>query len=142
MEITANMPKVNYAEWVFHDVSPFYLQLSQKLKWGILSSQFQPGESLPSVREMALLLHINPNTVSRAYKMIRDEGLLEQAKGKIYKIISDNVLIQKKRAEEVQTLCFNYLREAMALGFSQEEALFLVKNYIQKLTHGDNQENG
>ena len=58
---------MNFSEWAFHDVEPIYLQLIQKIEYAILSKQLSAGEKLPSVREMAKLLHISPNTVMKAY---------------------------------------------------------------------------
>ena len=49
---------MNFSEWAFHDVEPIYLQLIQKIEYAILSKQLSAGEKLPSVREMAKLLHI------------------------------------------------------------------------------------
>lgn len=130
---------MNYVEWAFHDVSPIYIQLKQKLRWGILSSHMKPGETIPSIREMASILHINPNTVARAYKLIKDEGLIESTKGRICKVISDNVAIQKIRAQEAQTLCCTYIREMMALGFNKEESIAFIKDYVKRRMQGENQ---
>ncbi len=130
---------MNYAEWAFHDVSPIYIQLKQKLRWGILSSQVKPGETIPSVREMASILHINPNTVARAYRLIKNEGLIELTKGRICKVVSDNVAIQKIRTQEAQTLCCTYLRKMMTLGFDKEESIALIKDYVQRRMQGENQ---
>lgn len=130
---------MNYAEWAFHDVSPIYIQLKQKLRWAILSSQLKPDETIPSVREMASILHINPNTVARAYRLIKDEGLIESTSGRTCKVISDNVAIQKIRAQEAQILCCNYIREMMTLGFDKEESITLIKDFVQRRMQGDNQ---
>lgn len=133
------MDKKIYNEWVFHDVHPIYMQLNDKIKCAILSGQLQPGEGIPSSREMASILHINPNTVARAYRLIKDEGLIESTKGRICKVISDNVAIQKIRAQEAQTLCCTYIREMMALGFNKEESIAFVKDYVQRRMQGENQ---
>lgn len=126
------MDKSIYTEWVFHDVDPIYTQLRDKIKWAILNGQLQPGENIPSIREMASILRINENTVSRAYRLISDEGLIESIKGRSYSIISDNVAIQKIRAQEAQILCCDYMRGMMTLGFSKEDTLTLIDNYIQR----------
>ena len=128
---------VNYKEWAFHNVEPIYTQLRNKIKWAILSGQLRPGESIPSVREMASLLLINPNTVSKAYKLVCDEGLIETTGGKTYKVVSDNVIIQKVRAKECQILSCNYVRGMMELGFSKTESSVLIKEYIQGKIQGE-----
>ena len=55
---------MDYENWVFHDVTPIYLQLCNKMLYKILCGNLCSGESIPSIREMAKLLHINPNTVA------------------------------------------------------------------------------
>lgn len=133
----ADNSPVNYKEWAFHNVEPIYTQLRNKIKWVILSGQLRPGESIPSIREMAPLLLINPNTVSKAYKLVCDEGLIETTGGKTYKVVSDNVIIQKVRAEECQILSCNYVRGMMELGFSKTESSALIKEYIQGKIQGE-----
>ena len=56
-----------YSEWAFHDIEPIYLQLIKKIECAILSTQLSAGEELPSIRVMAKMLKISPNTVMRAY---------------------------------------------------------------------------
>ena len=53
---------MNYNEWAFHDIEPIYLQLVKKIEYSILSTQLSAGEELPSIRAMAKLLKISPNT--------------------------------------------------------------------------------
>ena len=56
---------------------PPYYQLVQEIKWGILSGRVENGDRLPSIREMAKTLRLNPNTVAKAYYNLEYEGLLE-----------------------------------------------------------------
>ncbi|MDE7476675.1 MAG: GntR family transcriptional regulator [Lachnospiraceae bacterium] len=124
--------KINYAEWVFDDVNPVYAQLRDNLKCSILSGQLQPGESIPSIREMSSILRISANTVARAYRLIKAEGLIDLAEGSIYRIISDNIAIQKIRAQEVRMLCCNYIRGMITLGFDKKELLTLFEFNVQR----------
>ena len=132
------MYSINYAEWVFCDVIPIYLQLKDKLRLAILGGGLQPGESIPSIRDMASILHINANTVAKAYKLIRNEGLILTSSGQTTKIISDNVIIQKVRKQEAQILCCNYVRGMMDLGFNSEESLIFIENYVHRLIERKN----
>ncbi|NBI60928.1 GntR family transcriptional regulator [Lachnospiraceae bacterium] len=67
---------MDYENWVFHDVTPIYLQLCNKMLYKILCGNLCSGESIPSIREMAKLLHINPNTVAKSYKRLKQEQLI------------------------------------------------------------------
>ena len=62
---------MNYEKWAFHDITPISRQLTQKLIYAILSNELSSGDSIPSVREMAEILHINPNTVLKSYKAVK-----------------------------------------------------------------------
>lgn len=67
---------MNYEKWAFHDITPISRQLIQKLIYAILSNELSAGDSIPSVREMAEILHINPNTVLKSYKAVKQEHLI------------------------------------------------------------------
>ena len=60
---------------------PIYRQIVEQLRRMITSGQLPPGESLPSVRDVAGRHAINPMTVSRAYSLLEGEGLLERLRG-------------------------------------------------------------
>lgn len=75
---------MNYEKWAFHDVSPVSAQLKQKLMYSILSGKLSAGDKIPSVREMAELIHINPNTVVKAYKAVKQEELIICSNSKLY----------------------------------------------------------
>jgi GntR family transcriptional regulator len=61
---------------------PIYRQIEQQVKRLVASGRLQPGEALPSVREIAAHHAINPMTVSRAYSALEAEGVLERQRGK------------------------------------------------------------
>lgn len=60
---------------------PIYRQLIEQVRRLIAAAVLKPGDILPSVREMAVTLAINPMTVSKAYNMMETEGLLSRARG-------------------------------------------------------------
>ncbi len=61
---------------------PIYRQILEQLRRLIAAGQLEPGERLPSVREVAVAHAVNPMTVSRAYSLAEAEGLLERLRGK------------------------------------------------------------
>ena len=66
-------------EW--HDSEPIYQQLRTAVLHRILSGSLAEGEAVPSVRQVAASERINPLTVTRAYQLLVDEGLLEKRRG-------------------------------------------------------------
>lgn len=61
---------------------PIYLQIGQQIKTAVASGALQPGDQLPSVRELALELTINPNTAAKAYQELEREGIITTIRGK------------------------------------------------------------
>jgi GntR family transcriptional regulator len=61
---------------------PIYLQLIQQVRRMVASGQLPPGTELPSVREVATEYTVNPTTISKAYSLLENEGLLQRNRGK------------------------------------------------------------
>ncbi len=67
------------ADW--HDNSPIYRQLKDRILEMLLDGALKPGDALPSVRQIAAQYQLNPITVSRAYQELVDETLVEKQRG-------------------------------------------------------------
>lgn len=65
----------------WHDNSPIYRQLKQRVIRMMLDGLLKPGDALPSVRQIAAEYQLNPITVSRAYQELADETLVEKRRG-------------------------------------------------------------
>lgn len=126
--------KMNYEKWAFHDITPISRQLIQKLIYAILSNELSSGDSIPSVREMAEILHINPNTVLKSYKAVKQEHLIICSKGGKYSVTQDYDCIQLVKQNTIKELCCSYLSKMFALGFSKSEAIEQLQNYCDKLS--------
>jgi GntR family transcriptional regulator len=63
------------------DDRPIYAQIADQVKFAVAAALLRPGESVPSVRELAKQLVVNPNTVARAYRDLQSEGILEPVRG-------------------------------------------------------------
>ncbi|MBS4020941.1 MAG: GntR family transcriptional regulator [Dethiobacter sp.] len=64
-----------------HSGVPIYVQLKEQIKKAAASGLLRQGEQLPSVRELALRLTVNPNTVAKVYQELEREGVIETARG-------------------------------------------------------------
>jgi GntR family transcriptional regulator len=67
---------------------PIYLQLIQQVRRMVASGQLTPGTELPSVREVATEYTVNPTTISKAYSLLENEGLLQRNRGKPMTIVA------------------------------------------------------
>ena len=124
---------MNYEKLAFHDITPISRQLTQKLIYAILSNELSSGDSIPSVREMAEILHINPNTVLKSYKAVKQDHLIICSKGGKYSVTQDYDCIQQVKQNTIKELCCSYLSKMFALGFSKSEAIEQLQNYCDKL---------
>ena len=80
-----------------NNLAPIYEQLITKIEQLVLSGLIEPNESLPSVRELATSLAINPNTVQKAYAYLEQIGVTYSVSGKGRFVTGDvNVLRQRK----------------------------------------------
>ena len=66
----------------YRDARPIYTQIVDNFRTQIATGILQPGEKLPSVRELAAELSINPNTIQRAYRELEAKGIIQTLPGK------------------------------------------------------------
>jgi GntR family transcriptional regulator len=64
------------------DPTPLYLQVAAEIRRAIAEEEARPGDRLPLARDLATVLDVNPNTVLRALRTLRDEGLLDFRRGR------------------------------------------------------------
>ena len=116
---------------------PLYVQLVQQVKHAIDVGALQPGEQLPTVRQLASELTIAPNTIVKAYNELQAMGLIEsrQGVGTVVAASPDGTM----RKRQVEALCERLsalVRDAANLGIEEVEltALFEseVNNYYQR----------
>ena len=62
--------------WVLEDGRPIYAQLVERLQVQIVSGAYPPGGKLPSVRELAAVAEVNPNTMQKAFAELEKSGLI------------------------------------------------------------------
>ena len=66
----------------YRDAKPIYSQIMENFRAQIASGILQPGDKLPSVRELAQQMSINPNTIQRAYRELEAKGIIQTVPGK------------------------------------------------------------
>lgn len=113
----------------FDNERPIYIQLVEKLELEIISGKLKPGERMLSVRELALLVKVNPNTMQKALQELESEGLIftERTNGKF--VTSDSKLIEKKKKEIAKLKVKNFLSDMEKIGITKEEAV----KYLQEM---------
>ncbi len=111
---------------------PFYEQIKKQIKGRISLGTLRPGEPLPSIRELATLLLINPNTVARAYRELEREGFIVTRRGKGCFVTDDSsALIRKERTAILNQVFDDTIEEAKKLNLTESE---IKKIFERRLT--------
>jgi GntR family transcriptional regulator len=109
----------------FHDKSPIYRQLSDRLRELILEGVYKNGDALPSVRQIASEHRINPITVSKAFQMLVDEELVEKRRGLGMYVAegASEQLTEDERRQFLEVDLPDFKDRAERLGFTVDELL-------------------
>jgi GntR family transcriptional regulator len=114
------LPSVDLID--YQDSRPIYEQISEKFKILILKGILEPDEKMPSVRQLAMDLSTNPNTVQRAYSELERQGFLYSVKGK-GNFVSPNPNLRDMKKQELLERLRALLKEAEDSGIPREELL-------------------
>jgi len=114
-----------------HTGVPVYRQLVDQVRAGVASGTLSAGDQLPTVRQLAVDLAINPNTVMRAYRELELGGLLETHQG-TGTFISDRKPERKtaERERQLGQLAGEFAARAGAAGFTVEELIDRLRELL------------
>jgi DNA-binding transcriptional regulator YhcF (GntR family) len=73
----------------FNQPKGIYLQIADQMRDRILQSEWAEGERIPSIRELAVMLGVNPNTVTKSYQALTDRNIIENQRGLGYFVARD-----------------------------------------------------
>lgn len=110
----------------YRDTRPIYEQVTERFKMLILRGVLTPDEKMPSVRNLAVDLSINPNTIQRAYSELERQGYIYTVKGKGNFVSDDGELFVKYKEEifaELRRIC----KAAFEAGITEEELIRRIK---------------
>jgi GntR family transcriptional regulator len=101
---------------------PLYVQISNRLRVAIATGELPSGEALPSVRNLASVIRVNPATVVQAYRELEEAGVVEsrQGAGTFVRELPD-VRRESERKREAQRLVREMMQQASGLGVSHED---------------------
>ena len=114
-----------YIEIDFNSDEALYLQLRNQIIMGIATSQFQEGDSLPSVRQLADTIGINMHTVNKAYNVLKQEGYVkvDRRKGAVIAVDNDRISSLEEVRKELQVI----LAKVRCKNISKEEIHELIE---------------
>ena len=119
-------------DYRFNDNIPIYIQLVEMIKTDIVSGKYQPGDKLPAVRDMAMELGVNPNTVQRAFSELEREDLVKSDRTNGRYVTDD----KKKIKGLLEILSEKYIDELFeklnSLGMSDKQIVKMINNERKK----------
>jgi DNA-binding transcriptional regulator YhcF (GntR family) len=111
----------------FNNRDPVYLQVIRHFKEEIANGELVPGDEIPSRRELANMLKINPNTAQRAYKEMEEQGLIHTEKNHPSKITTDIKILGMVREELLVEAVDTFVASVRSINVPVDELLNLIK---------------
>ncbi len=114
----------------FRSGIPIYIQIMNQVRQMVANGDLKPGDQLPTVRQLAIDLKVNWNTVARAYRLLDEAGLISTQQGRgtfIWEMPSEETTRQL-RQQTLEGLTRRYLAEAAHLGISPQD----VRDFFHK----------
>src|SRR5690625_2690639 len=122
----------------FDNRDPVYVQVVRHFKEQIAIGKLEPGQEIPSRRELANRLKINPNTDQRAYKEMEEEGLIFTEGNLPSRITKDETVLKKVREEHIEEAVDTFLQSVQTIQVPLEEVLILVEKHYGKREEREN----
>ena len=115
---------------------PLYDQIATRIRLAVAAGELQPGAALPSVRQLATQLRVNPATVVQAYRELEAEGFVEMKQG-VGTFVSEigSAKRSAERAEQARRIVRGMLSEAARLGLDPGEIAEAVSRELGVQTH-------
>jgi len=120
-----------------NDPTPLYAQLERAIRHAIATERLRVGEQLPTVRQLAVELKINANTVAKVYTELERAGLLETRRGVGTFVKTREAALmffarKRERERELRALAEHFIAEAAVLGFSLDDLIDYLSSLNQK----------
>jgi GntR family transcriptional regulator len=113
-------------------LDPIYRQLVEQVRRQVAGGQLAPGDTLPSVRDVAQALAVNPMTVSKAYAMLETEGLLQRRRGLGMQVAAAPSRSVAARSALLQPILDRAVLEARQLELDPDTVLALLAALLKE----------
>jgi GntR family transcriptional regulator len=120
---------------------PIYLQIVEGIERLVASGVLKPGDQLPTVRQLAVDLRLNPNTVARAYLELDRKGVISTQQGRgtfVAERPSHQALVQL-REEKLRTMASRFVLEALSLGYTVTEIRRMIEQETRRWAESQRQ---
>lgn len=107
---------------------PIYVQIIDYMKRKIISGELKGGDRVPSVREYASELKVNPNTIQRVYTELENEKLIYTQRGIGKFVTEDNAIISRTKKDLFNETIDKFIQDSKELGFSKHEIVTIISS--------------
>ncbi|MBR2758047.1 MAG: GntR family transcriptional regulator [Exiguobacterium sp.] len=121
----------------FNTRTPVYLQVVDYFKKKMALGKLKAGDEMPSRRELANDLKINPNTVQKAFKEMEDQQLITTERNRPSRVTTDDVILKHIRSEIVDDAVAVFVEAIQELDVSVDELVEKIKQQYKEGTYDD-----
>ncbi len=114
---------------------PIYEQIIEQIKFHVLKGHLKPGDSIPSVRKLALDMSVTPGTVAKAYQELERQKIIETIRGK-GTFIAANIELKpdEDRIKECSSLLRSAVLELKVMGLSEEQIVEMIRDLYKEMS--------
>ena len=112
------------------DARALYLQIMELIRREIMAGSYRSGDRLPSVRDLAVELRVNPNTVARAYALLQEEGVLEGRHGGGSFVTCTDDFSHKMAREHAAKELAEAVANARKMNISNDDIKIMIENIL------------
>lgn len=113
--------------WTLDSDRPIYAQILERIQMQIVSGVYQPGDKLPSVRELAVQAGVNPNTMQKALAELERSGLIITQRTSGRNVTEDMDMIKETRRQIAGEQIQDFLKKMQELGFEKEDIIAMLE---------------
>lgn len=117
---------------LFHSSLPIYEQIAELIKKRIIRGEISAGEKLPSVREMALEVNVNPNTVQRTYRELEMMKIVETKRGQGTFVTENKEIIDTIRNDMKKQVFEQFTEQMFEMGYTKEDIKRDLAAFLEK----------
>ncbi|MEQ9405662.1 MAG: GntR family transcriptional regulator [Cyclobacteriaceae bacterium] len=113
----------------FQNGKSIFLQIADSITDKVINGEFESGKKIPSVRELAAEMGVNPNTIMRTYSELQSMNIIENKRGIGYFVNSEaqKIILESKKQEFFNKILPEFLHHASMLGITSQE----LKNHLE-----------
>ncbi len=114
--------------WMLDKTRPICPQICEQICVKIAAGEFNPNERLMSVREVAVVAGVNPNTVQKSFEQLDQKGIIYSVRGSGWYVSADTQTAENEVNELIRSKTSDYFGQMNALGMDNSE----IKRYVKE----------